>query len=131
MFAKRLANNVSLVTAYRYYPKRPDTGVGSLMNKVCRVVGLIPSKTSHDGRPKYDPDLHEVRAVYTGIHASISMLTILPVPFLYASQSFSAFYLCAIVGYCIWNGGAYYSQAILRSKQLTNNNKQETKSFQM
>ena len=118
VLAKRLANNVSLVTAYRWYTNRPDTGLGSLMHKVCRMLGLIPSKTSHDGLPKYDPDLHEVRAVYTGIHTTISMLTILPVRFLYASQSFSAFYICAIVGYCIWNGGAYYSQAILRSKPL-------------
>ena len=118
-----MANDVSLVTAYRYFTNRPETGFGWSIHKMCHVLGYIPSMKSDEGQPKYDPDSLKVRAVYTGIHTSYSMLMTLPVPFLYASQILSSVYIAAILGYCVWNGGASNSCKVLCAKQISGTSK--------
>jgi len=113
LFGARIANTPHAMTSVRWLTTADAKGgysglVGSVF-KACRALGVLqPGEL-------FDSETWKTKCVFMMVQLLYTVVTLLPVVWLWESFALHLAYLLAIYTYSIWNGGSYYIEVFSKA----------------
>jgi hypothetical protein len=99
---KYLSGDPSIQTSFRWITRDPKNVMHRIALKVCRTLGILKADEG------FDPDATKTKIVFWIGQLIFTVLTLLPVPVLWANQAANLGYLLFVLAVSIYNGANYY-----------------------
>jgi len=112
VLAKKIRNDPELSFSLRYLATDSNNGMHQLVRDIMRKIGVMQCDEV------FDADTVKTKLIFIVAQLGYTIVTLLPVPLLYSSYSFSLVYISAIFGWTLYRGSTHYFEDFTQRYQI-------------
>jgi len=112
LLAEKIRRDPELSFSLRHLATDTNNGMHQLVTGIMRSIGVM------DSNEVFNAETVKTKLIFIVAQLFYTVITILPVPLLFVSHSFSVFYISAIFGWTLWRGSNFYYQDFQDRYQL-------------